>query len=362
MEANKLSQKFITIDILRALAALGVFYYHSRLGLSIIKYTGMTWLRFIDAFGAGYAVPLFFLISGYCIHAANIQYLKTNNPLALKNYYVRRFLRIYPPYFVALIFALAVNYSTQINYHPKFYDVAVHVFSLQGFFANYFNSINVVLWTISIELAFYLLYPIFYFIKFKYNLNYALVSTFIVSALSITFFELQGDISLPQHFFVLNLWFAWCCGAYLADKKLMGYVNLKKPLNITSYVSIVVVYFGLSYIPNHLSILFDQVKILLCTVPMIFIISKENWFRQRQKSVLVKLMELIGLSSYSLYLLHEPLIYLKNFLAHKYLPAEYQAGGVLIGFFTIPVIAWLSYLYIEKPFHSLSKKSKQLPS
>lgn len=119
-------------------------------------------------------------------------------------------------------------------------------------------------------------------------------------------------------------------------------------------------YFCLSYIPNNLSILFDQVKILLCTAPMMLIISKENWFRQRQKSVLIKAMELIGLSSYSLYLLHEPLIYLKNFLAHKYLPVKYQPDGVLIGLLVIPVIAWLSYLYIEKPFHSRSKKSKQL--
>src|SRR5476649_1859072 len=91
-------QKVIAIDILRALAALGVFYYHNHSGDMLAKYSGLSWLRYTDAFGATYAVPLFFLISGYCIHWSNIKYLKAKRSLPLKEYYVRRFLRIYPAY------------------------------------------------------------------------------------------------------------------------------------------------------------------------------------------------------------------------------------------------------------------------
>jgi peptidoglycan/LPS O-acetylase OafA/YrhL len=58
----------------------------------------------------------------------------------------------------------------------------------------------------------------------------------------------------------------------------------------------------------------------------------------------------IGLSSYSLYLLHDPLISLKNFLSHKYLATPLQPFGVFIGILIIPLIAWFSYVYIEKEF------------
>src|ERR1700744_4582733 len=100
-------QNVIAIDIMRAIAAFGVFYYHSHIGGAIAKYSGLSFFELTDAFGATYSVPLFFLISGYCIHVSNLKYLKTSSPLPLKEYYIRRFLRIYPPYLIALLFALA---------------------------------------------------------------------------------------------------------------------------------------------------------------------------------------------------------------------------------------------------------------
>src|SRR5471030_2356960 len=100
------SQKIIAIDILRCLAAMSVFYYHNHSGGTLAKYTRLSFFTYTDALVATYAVPLFFLISGYCIHVSNIKYIKAKSSLPLKEYYTRRFLRIYPPYFVALLLAL----------------------------------------------------------------------------------------------------------------------------------------------------------------------------------------------------------------------------------------------------------------
>ena len=66
-------------------------------------------------------------------------------------------------------------------------------------------------------------------------------------------------------------------------------------------------------------------------------------------------MAAIGLSSYSLYLLHGPLIALKNFLAHKYLPQQVQLPALVLGIFIIPLITWYSFKFIEKPFISRKK-------
>jgi peptidoglycan/LPS O-acetylase OafA/YrhL len=352
LKANKDgSKKIIGVDILRAVAALGVFYYHSHSGTRLARYTGFTFFNYTDSFGATYAVPLFFLISGYCIHASNIKYLASNSALPLKDYYLRRFLRIYPAFFVALLFAIAVNYLQQPPIHIAVLDAVAHLFLLQGFTAAYFNTINTVLWTVSIEMAFYLIYPLFYQIRFKYHLNYALGFTFLVSLISIAYFEFSYQIiSLPQRFFVLNLWFAWCCGAFLADKKLLGPDDLRKNIYKILYSVIIIAFVYLNIYPDKQGELFDQFNILIWAGPVLFILSKENFLRQKQHLWIVKVVAAIGLSSYSLYLLHVPLIFVKNYLANKYLPGKFQLVAEFAGLLIIPFVAWCSYNYFEKPF------------
>src|ERR1700750_3442775 len=105
----------VSIDILRGLAAGGVFYYHQHIGDLLARFTGLTFFTYTDLFGAWYAVPLFFLLSGFCIHLPNIKYLRDNQSLPVKEYIKRRFLRIYPPYLVALIVSLLINYLIEPN-------------------------------------------------------------------------------------------------------------------------------------------------------------------------------------------------------------------------------------------------------
>ncbi len=338
----------ISIDILRAIAALGVFLYHQHIGTLIAKYTRIAAFTAIDEFGAKYAVPLFFLISGYCIHLSNIKYLRRQLGLPLKEYYKRRLLRIYPAYFIALLFAIAVNYFT---YHTaaSLTDIAVHLFSLQGFTNQYFNSINVVLWTISVEIAFYIIYPAFYYTRLKYSLNRALLLVLLVSTISIIFFSLKTNLLLNERFCVFNLWFAWCCGAYIADKNAFDPKGLKKPVPIVIYLIIIAGFIAIHVIPNNLPIIYDQLDILMWIGPVLFVISKEGWLNKHYNRA-TRILAGIGLSSYSLYLLHQPLIILKIFIVHNYLPAKFQLAGLVGGIFVIPLIAWFSFVYIEKPF------------
>jgi len=350
MAGKEIPQKIIGIDILRAIAALGVFYYHNHLGTLMAKFTGASLIGFTDDFGATYAVPLFFLISGYCIHVSNIKYIKANKQLPLREYYIRRFLRIYPPYLVALVIAVGVNYLILKDYKPSAADLGIHLFALQGFSVPYFNTINVVLWTISVELAFYAIYPVFYYIRRKFNLSYALAFTLIVSCISITWFGLLAHQSLPQRFCVFNLWFAWCCGAFLADKKVLNPNDLKQPLYKVFYFLILAGFIYLNVFPDRTGIIFDQFNILFWTAPMTFVLSKENWLRQHQHSWFIRMMAAIGLSSYSLYLLHTPLINLKNYLVHQYFSVAFQLAGEIAGIAVIPVLAWYSFHFFEKPF------------
>ena len=104
----KNSERIPVIDFLRGLSCLGVLLYHVRVDLwigwwRITSYPeeyssfakAMAWLSIPTPF-MGYAVVLFFLISGFCIH-----YQNTSGDARpdWKTYLIRRFWRIYPAYF-----------------------------------------------------------------------------------------------------------------------------------------------------------------------------------------------------------------------------------------------------------------------
>jgi peptidoglycan/LPS O-acetylase OafA/YrhL len=349
-------RSLISIDIARAIAALGVFYYHQHIGLVLAKYTGIKWLDLTNSFGALYAVPFFFLISGYCVHLSNIKYLKAAQLMPLKDYYKRRWLRIYPPYVFAVLFSVVINSITVPGYALTHGDLFTHLFALQGFTKEYFNTVNVVLWTITIEMAFYILYPVFYYLRLKFSLTYAMIFTLLISGISIAYFSSQIAISLPQYYCVFNLWFAWCCGAFLADKQAFNKQVFEKGIYRTFYLLIIVAFILIKvYFPANRSIIAYQLNILIFTAPLVFLINKEDWL-MRRPSIIQKILIAIGVSSYSLYLFHEPLIAIKNYLVHQYLPSKLQPAGVLMGILIIPFITWLSYRYIEKPF--IAKKRK----
>jgi peptidoglycan/LPS O-acetylase OafA/YrhL len=156
---------------------------------------------------------------------------------------------------------------------------------------------------------------------------------------------------------VFNLWFAWCCGSFLADKKMLGPDDIKRPVYKLFYLLIFIGFLYFNLFGDKQGEIFDQFNILVWTAPVLFILSKEDWLRQKQNLWLIRIVAAIGLSSYSLYLLHVPLIYLKNYMVHQYFPARLQLAGEATGIFVIPVIAWYSYKYLEKPFTSYKKKT-----
>jgi peptidoglycan/LPS O-acetylase OafA/YrhL len=94
------------IDGLRALAALSVFAYHAFGFPAIARFTGAGWV----------GVDLFFVISGYLI--TTILLSMRGSPDYFKNFYMRRTLRIFPPYylfFLLCIVVAALSHSYQFS-------------------------------------------------------------------------------------------------------------------------------------------------------------------------------------------------------------------------------------------------------
>jgi len=108
--------KYQTLDAWRGIACLMVILYHSTMvhaGTSAASAdTGLTGaLLWLASYG-NLGVPLFFVISGYCISAAADRARRHGHPV--RTYFVRRFRRIYPPLWaviaVSVLFFLVVDY------------------------------------------------------------------------------------------------------------------------------------------------------------------------------------------------------------------------------------------------------------
>ena len=156
------SPRFVLIDALRGVAALGVFLFH----LSVMSALTPTLDR---VFGPGkallvlgeYGVQIFFVLSGFVI-AHSLR----NEPVsrdALANFIVRRQLRLDPPYWMALVLTLIFKgiglrlaSDLKIQAFPGASAISAHLLYLQGFAR--LEPILVVAWTLCLELQFYLIF------------------------------------------------------------------------------------------------------------------------------------------------------------------------------------------------------------
>jgi peptidoglycan/LPS O-acetylase OafA/YrhL len=72
------------------------------------------------------ALPIFFVVSGFCIH---LSYAQSSRP-DLKKFFVRRFFRIYPPYLLAVLFFAVIFPVSRLPFNKLTYwgDLATHLF------------------------------------------------------------------------------------------------------------------------------------------------------------------------------------------------------------------------------------------
>lgn len=230
-----LDDKDVAINAWRGIAALLVAYFHCRqvtwIGMhqfhrispAMDANTVVSYLTFPIAWGSA-GVPIFFVISGYCIHRAMARRLIANPsaPLDSGNFLLRRFARIYPVLLAALLLTLALDsFSTTflpVSRKINPFDVhafAVNLLSLQGIAGKTFGS-NGALWTLSIEMQFYLVYPLLIALRRRIGMRDVLIFVGLVNITSALLLERHQIIVFTSY------WFAWTIGAWIAEAKAHG--------------------------------------------------------------------------------------------------------------------------------------------
>ena len=305
----------------------------------------------------------FFLLSGFCIHYSNRNNAKSKSPLELKMYYYKRIRRIYLPYIFALIFSILIGFLVNPQTKLLKNDVLSHVFLLQAFNSSFFNSINVVLWTISVEMAFYILYPIYYALQLQFNSQIAILISLGVTLLSIGYFQTTPSLTFPQRYFFTNLWFGWCFGAWMCDV----FIENRSFFKSKKWIWIVFSIWGACIISSQVTwqndFLTKYILYILFWGPILIALINLEPFLLKFKRLLIVPISL-GVSSYSLYLLHEPLIQLKNHLIHRYFGTQIHFLLMVLALFLIPIICYINYKFVEipliKPNHYPSKSGHQI--
>jgi peptidoglycan/LPS O-acetylase OafA/YrhL len=280
------------INGLRAVAVLAVVFYHAE--LEIFK-------------GGWLGVDIFFVISGYLISNIIISELNEGT-FSFKTFYLRRVKRIIPALFSTLLLTIPFAYFFLTPKAMKEYteSLTASVF----FFANYhFMNVDFYIsesaklmpllhtWSLAIEEQYYLLFPLFAFIVYKYFNNYF---TFVVGLITLTSLYLNSFSQSFEKFYRLEFRF-W--------ELLLGVLVMILSSNIKvkhlEKIGLPFMFFPIFYFDD--SWINDVEPKLLALIGISFILFSNTSSSLLTKALSYKIISIIGLSSYSIYLLHQPI-------------------------------------------------------
>lgn len=114
----------------------------------------------------GFGVTVFFFLSGYLITSLLFNEYDHTGSIGIRNFYIRRFLRLFPPLFLTLAIAYLLVFINVLPGGITLYGVLSQIF----YFANYYAIFvdfggkipegTVILWSLAVEEHFYIFYPV----------------------------------------------------------------------------------------------------------------------------------------------------------------------------------------------------------
>jgi peptidoglycan/LPS O-acetylase OafA/YrhL len=153
-------KKYGYIDALRGIAILLVIMVHAAQHFS--EPSGEA--TFLSTKGQ-YGVQLFFVTSALTLFLSFGQRLKVDQGNTVKFFLIRRFFRIAPAYYLAIIFYSVLLVLDPIKTAPNpisISNVVLSIFFVNGFFPASINYIPPGGWSVAIEMIFYFLIPFFF--------------------------------------------------------------------------------------------------------------------------------------------------------------------------------------------------------
>lgn len=323
------------INGLRAIAVLSVVFYHADFGL----FQG-GWL----------GVDIFFVISGFLISNIIISNLN-NNVFLFRDFYQRRLRRIIPALISTIMLSIPLAY---LLLTPRaLIEFVNSALSSTFFYSNYYfenldfynaPSTKVMpllhTWTLSLEEQFYIFFPLVCFVIYKVNKKFIPI-IFILSILISLY--LNSTTSELSKFYLLQfrIW-------ELILGSLAMYLSFKISIKHLEKIGFTLIVFSILYFENTMiSLNSIEPKIIATFGTFLFLLSDNN--KVYNKIPLSKFLTLIGLSSYSIYLLHQPLFaFYRIFLYRNNIERVFFTDFII--FLILFTLSYLSWRFVEKFF------------
>jgi peptidoglycan/LPS O-acetylase OafA/YrhL len=345
-------------NIIRLLAALQVVFTHTLLHLEIRG----NWLEYIGEKFIFYfpGVPIFFTVSGFLIY-----WSFENSNSNLKKYFINRFLRLYPALWVCLILLVALliyDFPGDKLAFARSNALLIWLGLQASFFQFYTPDLlrfwgvhtpNGSLWTIVVEIQFYLIVPFLYFIinKFRQKIDYlpAILFTIFIT-LNLFVGSLNQDNTLVKiatvSVFPYLFYFYFGVIAYKYWNKLKFLFEGQFLLWFTLYVSYIVVFgniLGYSLKSYFIQNVFNLVtSLLLASLTLSAAFTKNSLSEKILRGNDI---------SYGLYIYHMLVV---NFFVQRYWVADNYYFFLV--FLIVIILAWLSWRVIERK--ALMRKNK----
>jgi peptidoglycan/LPS O-acetylase OafA/YrhL len=296
----------------------------------------MLWL---NPFRKGWAgVELFLVISGFLIH---LIYLRSRDNFRFKDFYRRRFWRIYPPYLIVLVALFLIQGNTTT-------DLLWHLMMVHNLYDPAHFSINGSFWSIALEVQLYAIYPLVILASAKMGMK----RTFAL-ALSINILLTILGIFVPSlndtfwfGTFLFKLWYVWVAGALVAEMFHDGKPLFKKPMLVAIIAFILFIISDFNYVSEYIT---TMLATLSATALMDFVLHKKTAPVPKISIWTDRALSFTGMISYSLYLVHQPVLEYFRKLSPN---ISFLILALLISF----VLAILCYHVLEKPSIAIGKR------
>ena len=336
------------INGLRAIAILAVIVYHAN--FTIFNKTLLS--------GGFLGVDIFFVISGYLLTSIILNEISKTNNFSFKNFYLRRVKRIVPALLFAMLCSLPFAYL--ILFIEPIIDFSKSLISAIFFISNiYFNFTGnrygeestllkplLHTWSLSVEVQFYILLPIFIFIFIKFFKRH-LISILIIGFLISILFAQYSSIYHPS----FNFYQIFSRAFELLSGSLLAYFQLNNAAVRKSNKLFYQIFPKLGMSLIIFSFFFFSDKDLLPSFYSLIPLSGVClliWFSNKDEIVTKilqnKVFNFFGLISYSLYLFHYPIFAFSRVLDvfNEYYKFLFIVLAIIISTF--------SYYFIERKF------------